>query len=387
MASSGCSGSTAGSGFGGHPLEIIPYFRRFPRSPARDVLYTLLWNAALAVLFTMIALIFGDVQNPLRVLGDNMVFAQCIGFVIHLLFWTVDWLTGRRMHAGGIWLRTAYYALLPMVGVFIGFWIAYSLLHLDGPRGWMFTPRGIVSTGLLSLVITAIMLAVFIPRERAAKAEAAMAREQARVAAAERETTAARMKLLEAQVEPHFLYNTLAHVKSMIDSEPAGAQTMLDGLIKLLRATAVGASATTTLGSQVELLRAYLEILALRMGSRLAWAIDVPASLNPLPVPPMLLQPVVENAIKHGLEPKLAGGRVDIAATRLADRLFLTVTDTGLGIQTTRAIGSTGLGLSNLRERLAALYGTTAELVIEDNAPSGTRVRIALPLDALARAA
>ena len=122
------------------------------------------------------------------------------------------------------------------------------------------------------------------------------------------------------------------------------------------------------------------------MGSRLAWAIDVPASLTELPVPPMLLQPIVENALKHGLEPKLEGGRVDIAATRTADRLLLTVTDTGLGIQATRAVGSTGIGLSNLRERLTALYGATAQLAIEDNLPTGTRVRIALPLDALAQA-
>ena len=123
------------------------------------------------------------------------------------------------------------------------------------------------------------------------------------------------MQLLEAQVEPHFLYNTLAHVVSLIDAEPAVAKRMLDRLIVLLRATASSANRSSTLGAQLDLLRAYLDLIAMRMGPRLAWSIDVAPELASLPVPPMLLQPIVENAIKHGLEPKIAGGRVDVTAT------------------------------------------------------------------------
>jgi sensor histidine kinase YesM len=181
-------------------------------------------------------------------------------------------------------------------------------------------------------------------------------------------------------VEPHFLYNTLAHVVSLVDTEPAVAKRMLDRLIVLLRATASAAGGTSTLGAQVELLRAYLELIALRMGARLAWAIDVPGDLAGLAVPPMLLQPVVENAIKHGLEPKIDGGRIDIAAHREGDRLVLVVTDSGLGIRATRDPASTGLGLPNLRARLAALYGAAGSLAIADHAPTGTRVVITIPI-------
>ncbi len=116
------------------------------------------------------------------------------------------------------------------------------------------------------------------------------------------------------------------------------------------------------------------------MGSRLAWSIDVAPGLEVLAVPPMLLQPIVENAIKHGLEPKIAGGRVDITARRNGGALELTVADTGLGVSAMRDERSTGLGLPNLRARLTALYDTAAALVVADNEPSGTRVTISIPL-------
>ena len=187
------------------------------------------------------------------------------------------------------------------------------------------TARGIGSVLALSLVITAILLMIFLPRERAARAEAAMAREQARLAASERETTEARMQLLEAQVEPHFLYNTMAHVVSLIDTDPASAKRMLERLIALLRSTATAGNGGGTLQAQVDHLRAYLDLLALRMGPRLTWTIDVPPELARLPLPPMLLQPVVENAIKHGLEPKVDGGNVAVSARRDAGVLVLTI--------------------------------------------------------------
>jgi len=118
------------------------------------------------------------------------------------------------------------------------------------------------------------------------------------------------------------------------------------------------------------------------MGPRLAWTIDVPPELARLPLPPMLLQPVVENAIKHGLEPKVEGGKVALAARREGGKIVLTVADTGMGFSETRNTDSTGLGLANLRARLATMYGNAASVIIEDNAPAGTRVTIALPLPA-----
>ena len=374
----GCSGPGEG---GNHPLTLIPFFRRWPRSVTRDVIYTVIWNSLFAVFFTGLAVLFDSRAWSSKTMWVNFVFAQAIGFVIYGGFVLGDRVLP-GMHQRGPGARTAYYAGIAIVGVFIGYGLAGLVLGLNNFPAWFVSVRGAGSVLMLSLIITGILLLIFLPRERAARAEAAYAREQARVAAAERTAVLAQMKLLEAQVEPHFLYNTLAHVVSMIDTEPATAKRMLDRLIALLRATAsaAGGSETVTLGAQVELVRAYLDILALRMGARLRWSVDLPRELEALPLPAALLQPVVENAVKHGLEPQLAGGDVAITARREGDRLTLTIADTGAGFSATRSADSTGLGLANLRARLATLYGAAARLEIEDNAPVGARVTLVIPL-------
>jgi sensor histidine kinase YesM len=263
--------------------------------------------------------------------------------------------------------------------VFIGYWMGAEILGFGDFRRWVFSLRGAAVVVFLSLIVTAILLMIFLQRERAARAEVAFALQQARVTAAQRETETARLKLLEAQVEPHFLYNTLAHVVSLIDAEPVNARHMIERLIELLRATASAPDSAGTLAAQLRWLRAYLEILQLRMGGRLAWRIDVPADLLELPVAPMVLQPLVENAIKHGLEPKIEGGEVEIAARREGAGVRLTVRDSGLGFRATKRPGDESLGLANLRARLTAWYGDRARVIIEDNAPSGACVSVLLP--------
>jgi len=362
-----------------HPLEMFPVFRRWPRSRGRDLVYTLVWNTMLAAIFAVLGLLFDSRTSIADIAWQTFVFAQAIGYTIHVLFMIGDRLIPDVHHASTA-VRVAYYPVVSIVGVFIGYWIGAELLGMSDFRRWMFTPRGAGVVVVLALIITAILMTIFLQRERAARAETAMAQEQARVAAAERETATARYKLLEAQVEPHFLYNTLAHVVSLIDREPATARHMVERLIDLLRATAVAPQGEGTLAEQLRWLRAYLEILELRMGGRLAWCIDVPQDLMGLAVPPMVLQPVVENAIKHGLEPKIEGGRLEISARREGDSVRLTVRDSGLGFVATRREGATThLGLANLRARLSAWYGNRAGLVIEDNRPSGTCVSVLLP--------
>ncbi|HLX30158.1 MAG TPA: histidine kinase [Casimicrobiaceae bacterium] len=360
-----------------HPLEAIPIFRRVRPSIGRDVIYTVIWNSLFALFFTAMSMMIDSSTSIVDTLRITFVFAQCIGFVIYAVFLVTQKLFGAAIHRTSFWVRSAYYALAAIVGIFPGYLLAFRLLHWKNGAVWLFAPRTAVSIVIIALVITAVLILIFVPRERAARAEAAMAREQARVAAAEREATTARMKLLEAQVEPHFLYNTLAHVISLIDAEPRAAKHMIEGLIALLRASAVSAGGGATLGVQVDLLRAYLEIVALRMGSRLSWRIDVPASLREIEVAPMLLQPIVENAVKHGLEPSMTGGEVSIGARRELGKLFLTVTDTGAGFRPT---AQAGIGLANLRARLAASYGDDARVTIEDVAPHGTRVTLVVPI-------
>ena len=246
----------------------------------------------------------------------------------------------------------------------------------------MFSPAGIVGVVALSILISSILAVILSAREKAARAQAAYEAERARVATAERATALAQLKALEAQVEPHFLYNTLAHVTSLIDADPATARRMLERLIVLLRASAGGApDRRSTLGEQLAHMRAYLELVAMRLGPRLAWSNDAPQALAARPLPPAILQPLVENAVKHGIEPSVSGGSIAIAARDDDGRIVVEVADTGVGIGAASAPlgGSTGIGLANLRARLAALYGADARVTITENAPTGMRVTVALP--------
>jgi signal transduction histidine kinase len=365
----------------GHPLEVIAFFRRFAPSLLRDLVYTFIWNMGFVLVFTILSLLFDRSTPFLRALWVNFVVANCIGYTIHLAFRAGNGLWGAALHRLSFALRTLYYLGVSVAGVFAGYWIGFTLLSLGNARRWVFSPQGAISVLLLSLLISMFLATMFYARERQAKAEADFERERARGEAAERHAKVAQLKLLEAQVEPHFLYNTLANVISLIDSQPATAKHMIERLIDYLRRAAGAGAAEATLGTQLALLRAYLDLIVLRMGARLAYRIDVPDDLMLLPLPPMLLQPLVENAIKHGLEPKVEGGGLLVSARRDGDRLRLGVRDDGLGVRTTRSTASTGLGLANLRDRLAALYGARAWMTLEDLAP-GTQVTIELPLAA-----
>ena len=155
---------------------------------------------------------------------------------------------------------------------------------------------------------------------------------------------------------------------------------MVTRLIDYLRhAARAGGTGEATVGRQIELLQAYLDLMALRTNARLSYQVEMAPDVAALALPPMLLQPLVENAIKHGLEPKVAGGMVRVGARREDALLVLTVADNGLGFRTTRGDGSGGLGLANLRARLESLYGARARMTIEDTQP-GTMVTLALPI-------
>ncbi|WP_445146468.1 sensor histidine kinase [Dyella sp. Tek66A03] len=194
----------------------------------------------------------------------------------------------------------------------------------------------------------------------------------------EKERTVARLNLLHAQVEPHFLYNTLASAQYLTRSDPAQADQMLGHLIHYLRhSLPTTDDALSTLGDELERTRAYLEIMKLRMGPRLSLQIDVPDALRAISLPPMMLQTLVENAIKHGLEPKPGGGTVWILARHDEDRVSITIADDGRGFSD--ASGGTGIGLKNVRERLRLIYGSAASLSVVGNAPEGVASTITVP--------
>ena len=203
----------------------------------------------------------------------------------------------------------------------------------------------------------------------------------ARQAQAEKELTQAKLGMLQAQVEPHFLYNTLASAQLLARNDPAKAEQMLGNLIAYLRHSLPRTEGElSTVGEEVERSRAFLEIMKIRMGERLSVEIDVPEAFRIVPMPPMMLPTLVENAIKHGLEPMTAGGTVWINARESDGRLLVTVADDGRGFSEDST--GTGIGLKNVRERLRLAYGDKASFTIVSNYPKGVAATIALPLNA-----
>jgi len=197
----------------------------------------------------------------------------------------------------------------------------------------------------------------------------------------------AQLQVMRAQIEPHFLFNTLANVKRLTQTDIAGGVTMLDNLIRYLRAALPRMrEERTTLAQEVDLVQAYLEVLSIRMGERLRFTIDVAPSLRDEPFPPMMLLTLVENAIKHGLTPSPHGGAIAVRARQRGGGFVVHIADTGVGFGVA-ASGGTGVGLANTRARLAALFGESASLSLAPNAPSGVVATIVVPQRANADAA
>ena len=217
---------------------------------------------------------------------------------------------------------------------------------------------------------------------------AARATETAEAESLKRQVVEARMAAMQAQVEPHFLFNTLASIDHLIETDPARASQMQKNLIALLRASmptmreAAGGAGVGNglrdLGRELAVIRPYLEILKVRMEERLSTELDVPEGLHSAEFPPMMMQTLVENAIKHGLEPKPEGGTLAVKAQIVHGKLQVVVADTGLGFGRAATAG-TGVGLANIRERLQLLYGAKASLTVAENSPSGTVVTITVP--------
>ena len=330
----------------------------------------------------------------------KLVYSLCVGTVctvaVDLVRLAVAWDADRRSRARGLphaagfssWQGAIPGSLLavalgPTLGLALGDWLtgnrSGSLLELGSTTARI--------TLVLSLLGTVFSLVVLSAMERLHLARAA-------AEAAQRQAAEHQLRLLQSQLEPHMLFNTLANLRVLIGLDAERAQAMLDHLIAYLRAT-LGASrlAAHPLATEFERLADYLGLMAVRMGPRLQTELDLPAALRAVPVPPLLLQPLVENAIKHGLEPHVQGGRIVVRARRDGDALVLTVRDTGAGLRAAPGphnhsigpIGPTGatagFGLAQVRERLATLHGDRASLALEPapDGAGGTLATLRLP--------
>jgi signal transduction histidine kinase len=245
------------------------------------------------------------------------------------------------------------------------------------------------SFAFVLILLSALLKATYKGRLQA-EVKAAQATETAEAESLKRQVMEARMAAMQAQVEPHFLFNTLASIDHLIETDPARASQMQKNLIALLRASMptmrdTGQNpdgAIRDLGRELAVVRPYVEILKVRMEERLDARIEVPEGLLSAEFPAMMIQTLVENAIRHGLEPKPEGGQLRVSAEIVHGKLAVTVADTGVGFAnatSAAATAGTGVGLANIRERLQLLHGRQATLTVTANQPSGTVVCITVP--------
>jgi hypothetical protein len=274
-------------------------------------------------------------------------------------------------------------------------WLARSALQVVGVAvlapfaggigyvvSWAIGTQG--KAGLDGLVAGLLIIAPWIAVGALLKQRGMFAREQALAfelerSELERRALDARLRVLQAQVEPHFLFNTLANVQALVESGSPQAPRVLSSLIAYLRAAVPRMDErTSTIEREVELVRAYLEIMQMRMPDRLQFALHMDPAAKSLPCPPMTLLTLVENAVRHGIDPSETGGRIDLDVWLRDGRCLIRVTDTGVGLGTTsRGLGT---GLSTLRERLQLAFGGEATLGLTSIEPHGTCAEIHLPL-------
>ena len=325
------------------------------------------WTAALSAAVAAIIVRFFENTYP-----DLLVSALCVGFSIMVLVTLAGNLRSRVP-------REVRMGLAVVVGSVLGTLLTsvvkgrnlLGMLQHDGAL-W----RVLITTSL-GIGFGGVILLVFMYREQKARAAMEAHRAEAERQRIEKQMLSAQLATMQAQVEPHFLFNTLATVQHLVDTDPPRASAMLTSLIAYLRAALPQMrDGATTIGREFALVRAYLEVLQVRMGARLAFDLSLPADLAGAAMPPMMLISLVENAIKHGLEPMEAGGEIRIVARRDGGRIAVEVENTGADLD---PLARGGTGLSNIRERLQALYGNDARLVLQAGQPRGVVARIELP--------
>src|SRR5262245_6091055 len=271
--------------------------------------------------------------------------------------------------------------LLLLASIALGALAGEALLTLQLPAPVDSSATGIViAKAARWFAVGSLAYAIHTLLRRAADAAARAHESELQRVQLERQMTEARLQSLRAQIEPHFLFNTLANVHRLYRTDPELGRRMLANFVAYLRAALPQMRYDeTTLKQEVDLARAYLNVLQVRIGERLRFHLQVPDDLGALSFPPFALSTLTENAVKHGLNPLPEGGSIEIVARSANGRLTVEVADTGAGLRQT---SGTGAGVANLRARLAALYGSEASLRIEANAPRGIRAAIAVPVRA-----
>ncbi len=333
-----------------NPLKRIPF--------RQQLLYVLIFNTLISITLSYLSK---------ESLLNELIVSNCFGFSIFFSFQVyAHYFTYRR---ATLLLPLLAGSLVGMVLVIVASTFIHDITFTDIYLILSDTPKQVVDSLMYAFVFGAVILYFILSKVRDITARHALREQQFKLSQNEKQLAQAQLRLLQAQVEPHFLFNTLSNIDALVEVEPKRSKKMLKDLTQYLRAAlSHSRSNRTTLGEELELLERFLAISQVRMGERLSYSIDVPLALLSRSLPPMLLQPLVENAIKHGIEPSAQGGKVIVKAEADNEILRITVSDTGLGLQS--ASGS-GFGIANIRERLNTLYEGKARIEVRDNPPHG----------------
>jgi LytS/YehU family sensor histidine kinase len=313
--------------------------------------------------------VFLALQQPAS-LASNLITANAIGLSQWMLVMLTRLFFGGRLHVWAVALAIPAGWVLgsKLASLTGGADIASLMIHQPATMR-----QAIMSAILIAVAITAFFL--YFSHTRGVREE--LERERGRAAEALQTETQARLALLQAQIEPHFLFNTLANIQSLIEQQPDTARLILENLNSYLPTSLRRTrQSSSTLGEELDLVEALLAIAAARLGPRLEYGVSAPDELRSCPLPPLLLQPLVENAILHGVEPAVTGGKIQVDASWVGDGLELKVADTGIGLNEN---APQGVGLTNVRARLASLYGKKGTLAVYANVPRGVVAKLTVP--------
>lgn len=338
----------------------------------RDLVFVLVMNGVIAVSLTWGFQTGGTFLK-------NFVYSQLIGLSIWALIDIPRVVIWRNERPAGWPFILLAIAAVPL-GVLFGSWATRMVMDLP-PKSMEEANDMLRMCLVVGMLAATSMIYFYWSRERLAFLQRQAALDALQREEAEKQLVRAQLMALQAQIEPHFLFNSLAHLDGLIATDPHAARKLLQGLIGFLRRSLAHTRAEQcTLQQEFALLRSYLDIQGLRFGQRLSYQFDLPDDLAEVEIPPMLIQPLVENAVTHGIEPCMAGGRITVSARAQGENAVqVSIADTGVGFAQAPVKGS-GLGLTHVRERLARIFGAAATMQIEENVPSGVVVRLTVPV-------
>jgi sensor histidine kinase YesM len=366
---------------GPHPLDFLPFVQRWPRTPLRRMVLTSVMGMTIGLVVSIIQGAFFEEVSFLDILSPAVIIGNAVGFTIHGGLAGMNLLLrGWPLRLTGM-ARSIYYVVAVTVLSLVGVACGNAILRRINPWHYLHHFSELAPVAPFALVMAVLLLIMTTAGHRRAQAEVHMLRQREEIAATAQLLAEARLRALQAQIEPHFLYNTLANVLSLIDTQPAQARHMLERFIDFLRAS-LGASRaeSATVGAELDLAAAYLDVLAVRMGKRLHYRIEADDEARASVIAPMLIQPLVENAVMHGLEPKVEGGTIVVRAHCDGGVLQIDIGDDGVGIGNAPPRAGGGVGMANVKARALSVHGAAAQVQLRDNPGGGALVRLLLPL-------